>query len=121
MGMTTFISSRIESTVIVHIGGIMRDLFVREGRGNYTKSMEVLLSSARRQQAGFATLWVVGIVDMLNLALLALLVSNYGGAQIIELNSWTRCHILPAKRRSTVKPPKVALLGRSSPKKYSCL
>lgn len=73
------------------------------------------------QQAGFATLRVMGILDMLNLALLALLVCNYGGAQIIEMNSWTRCHISPAMRRSTVKPPKVGLPGKSSPKKYSCL
>ena len=73
------------------------------------------------QQAGFAMLWVMGIVNVLNLALPALLVCNYGGAQIIQMNSWTRCHISPAKRRSTVKPPKVALLGKSSPKKYNCL
>ena len=52
MGMTTFIRSRIGSTGIVHIGGIMRGLFVVEGRGKYTKSIKVLLISTRREYAG---------------------------------------------------------------------
>ena len=73
------------------------------------------------QETGLATLWVMGIGDILSLARLALLICNQRRAQIIEMNSWTRCHISPAKQRSTVRPLKAALLGKSSPKKYSCL
>ncbi len=73
------------------------------------------------QEAGLATWWVMGIGVILDLARLALLICNQRQAQIIEMKSWTRCHISPAKQRSTVRPLKAALLGKSSPKKYNCL